>query len=217
MGQFLYFYRLVGVVAFELSGIRALLLVFPNTFEYFFIAYEAIRTRWAPAAYALRWWVVTAALIWVFVKLPQECWIHVAQLDVTEFVADHSWATPLLVVLSRRARPVFWFVIRPRLRTADHAWQFAADPLPEDRWTPPPRRPPGAPPTAASGRRQTLEKVVLLGLLAVIFAQSLPGVHASDLDLFIGVSVVVFVNAVITLARGPPRQQHRVPLDPVRR
>ena len=38
--QFLYFYRLVGVVAFELTQARALLLVFPNTFEYFFIAYE---------------------------------------------------------------------------------------------------------------------------------------------------------------------------------
>lgn len=35
---FLYFYRLIGVVAFEFSGWRALLLIFPNTFEYFFIA-----------------------------------------------------------------------------------------------------------------------------------------------------------------------------------
>jgi len=42
--------------------------------------------------------------------------------------------------------------------------------------------------------------VVLLGLLSVIFAESLPGVQASSLDLFIGISAVVFVNAVITLA-----------------
>ena len=41
VSRFLYFYRLVGVVAFELTQIRALLLIFPNTFEYFFIAYEA--------------------------------------------------------------------------------------------------------------------------------------------------------------------------------
>ena len=41
VGRFLYFYRLVGVVVFELSQVRAMLLVFPNTFEYFFIAYEA--------------------------------------------------------------------------------------------------------------------------------------------------------------------------------
>ena len=199
VGQFLYFYRLVGVVAFELTQTRALLLVFPNTFEYFFIAYEAIRTRWAPVGYAMRWWVVTAGLIWVFVKLPQEWWIHVAQLDVTDFLAEHSWATPLLVALILAGLAIFWFVIRPRLRAPDHAWQFAADPLPEpmdtaaemSAWR------------AAHGRFrsfQTLEKVVLLGLLSVIFSQSLPGVRASDLDLFIGISVVVLVNSAITLA-----------------
>ena len=199
VAQFLYFYRLVGVVAFELSGVRALLLVFPNTFEYFFIAYEAIRTRWAPAAYALRWWVVTAGLIWVFVKLPQEWWIHVAQLDVTDFLAEHSWATPLLVALILAGLAVFWFVIKPRLRAPDHAWQFAAVPMPEpmdtaaemSAWR------------ATHGRVrsfQTLEKVVLLGLLSVIFSQSLPGVRASNFDLFVGVAAVVVVNTVITLA-----------------
>ena len=47
VGRFLYFYRLAGVFLFEMTGARAVLLVFPNTFEYFFIAYEAIRTRWA--------------------------------------------------------------------------------------------------------------------------------------------------------------------------
>ena len=50
VGQFLYFYRLVGVVAFELLQSRALLLVFPNTFEYFFIAYETVRSRWDPVS-----------------------------------------------------------------------------------------------------------------------------------------------------------------------
>ena len=39
VAQFLYFYRLVGVLAFELTQWRPLLLIFPNTFEYFFIAY----------------------------------------------------------------------------------------------------------------------------------------------------------------------------------
>ena len=48
VGRFLYYYRLVGVVLFEQTQIRALLLVFPNTFEYFFDSYEGIRTRWDP-------------------------------------------------------------------------------------------------------------------------------------------------------------------------
>ena len=46
----------------------------------------------------------------------------------------------------------------------------------------------------------TLEKVVLLGLLSVIFAQTLPGVDASNLQLFVGISAVVVVNAAFTLA-----------------
>jgi len=198
VGRFLYFYRLVGVVAFELTHTRALLLVFPNTFEYFFIAYEGIRTRWAPGLYKMRWWVVTAAVIWIFVKLPQEWWIHVAQLDFTEFVAEHSWATPLLVVLFVVAAIVFWFVIRPRLRPADHPWQLVADPLPEEmdsadervEWH------------KHEGRvwsTATLEKVVLMGLISVIYAQTLPGVRASNTELFIGVAIVVVVNAGATL------------------
>ena len=49
INQFLFYYRLVGVAAFELTQTRALLLVFPNTFEYFFIFYELVRMRWDPA------------------------------------------------------------------------------------------------------------------------------------------------------------------------
>ena len=41
--RFLLYYRLVGVMLFEFLSARALLMIFPNTFEYFFIAYEAIR------------------------------------------------------------------------------------------------------------------------------------------------------------------------------
>ena len=47
------------------------------------LAYEAVRTRWSPLRFAFRWWVTAAALIWIFVKLPQEYWIHIAQLDVS--------------------------------------------------------------------------------------------------------------------------------------
>ena len=48
IARFLFYYRLVGVVAFELTEERALLVIFPNTFEFFFIAYEGLRTRWDP-------------------------------------------------------------------------------------------------------------------------------------------------------------------------
>ena len=43
VAQFLWYFRLIGVVAFEFTGLRAMLLIFPNTFEYFFIFYEVLR------------------------------------------------------------------------------------------------------------------------------------------------------------------------------
>ena len=46
MGQFLYYYRMVGVVIFEMTQKRAFLFIFPNTFEYFFLFVEAVRLGW---------------------------------------------------------------------------------------------------------------------------------------------------------------------------
>ena len=92
ISRFLYLYRLIGVALFELSHARWVLLVFPNTFEYFFIAYEFVRTRWNPVRMSATALVGTAAFIWIFIKLPQEWWIHVAQLDFTEFMDDNPWA-----------------------------------------------------------------------------------------------------------------------------
>ena len=186
-------------MAFELTHVRALLLIFPNTFEYFFIAYEAIRSRWSPLAFALRWWVVTAAVIWVCIKLPQEYWIHIAQLDVTDELAAHAWAWPLLIGLLLVLALVLWFVVRPRLRPPDWPLRLEADPLHEDIDTAAEQ----AAWAASYGRVRstaTVEKVVLLGLLAVVFGNMLPGVHTSSTQLFVGVAVVVVVNAAITLA-----------------
>ncbi len=55
---------------FELADQQWLLLVFPNTFEYFFLAYELVRTRWAPVRLGHRALLWLAAGIWVVVKLP---------------------------------------------------------------------------------------------------------------------------------------------------
>ena len=130
VSRFLYFYRLVGVVAFELTGVRALLLVFPNTFEYFFIAYEAIRSRWRTVRWQLKWWIGVAAFIWIFIKLPQEWWIHVAQLDFTDALANNPWFGPLIVVVALAAGGAFWIWGRPRLLPADHAVPVRRGPAP---------------------------------------------------------------------------------------
>ena len=199
IARFLFFYRMVGVMAFELTGNRTLLLVFPNTFEYFFIAYELIRLRWDPRRFDRRFWILTAAAIWVFVKLPQEYWIHVAQLDFTDTVENVPWFGPLVVVAILAGLAILWFVVRPRLPQPDWAWRIAPEPLPQemdtaaerDAWT------------SAHVRVWswwTLEKVALIGLLSTIYARILPSLEVSDLRMFLGIAVYVVVNAAISLA-----------------
>jgi len=199
VAKFLYFYRLVGVVAFELTGWRPLLLIFPNTFEYFFIAYEIFRVRRDPARRGeLRPWVVTAAVIWIFIKLPQEWWIHVAQLDFTEAVADFPWLAFATGVVAVALAWVAWRWVGPRLPAPDWAWRVRADALPEEMDTAAERR------QWILGRRWvfstgTLEKVVLVGLISVIYGQVLPGRSSTDLQLFLAMAVFVVVNAAGSL------------------
>jgi hypothetical protein len=203
VSRFLYFYRLVGVTAFELSGWRPLLLIFPNTFEYFFIAYELVRTRRDPARYSLRFWVWVAAAIWVFVKLPQEWWIHIAQLDFTDELDAHPALGPTIVVALLAAAAGYWWVLRPRLSPPAWPLRIAADPLPEQSrtwrqraaWTVQHER---------AWSADTVEKVVLVGLIGVIYGQVLPGLDVTSLQLFLGLAALVVVNAavVVGLARA---------------
>jgi hypothetical protein len=198
VSRFLFFYRQVGVVAFELTQIRALLMVFPNTFEYFFIAYEAIRSRWNTVRFQLKFWVVTAALIWIFIKLPQEYWIHIAQLDFTDTVKNVSWFAPAIVVALIVAAAVFWWVVRPRLDPADHRWQITAPPLPEQIDTGKER----SEFMAEHGRvwsAATVEKILLIGLLFVIFASILPETDVRPLALMTWTAILVLLNAAIAL------------------
>lgn len=188
IGQFLFYYRLVGVLAFELTGSREMLLLFPNTFEYFFIVYALIALRWEPSSWSPRFWLWTAIVLWVCVKLPQEYWIHVAQRDFTDTVADHPWFGVLCALGLLALAALFQWVGRPRLPEPDHALRFASPVLP-DRW----RR------TGGWRWRDVGEKVVLLGLIAIVFAEILPSVELSALEVGIGVALIVFANAAITL------------------
>jgi hypothetical protein len=188
IARVLFYYRLVGVVAFELLDSRAMLLVFPNTFEFFFIAYEGLRTRWDPEQWPARFWLYVAGGIWVFIKLPQEYWIHVAQLDFTDVVADHPWFGVLCLLGLAALACVVWFVVRPRLPQPLPAWHFRAPAVPE----PPQPRAPGV-------RWSELgEKSMLLTLLMVIVAEILPSVHLSALDIALGVVALVAANLTIT-------------------
>jgi len=114
---------------FELLDTRALLLVFPNTFEYFFIAYEIVRLRFEPSRFSARLWLATAVAIWVVVKLPQEYWIHVAQGDFTDAVRGHAAVGVVCVLVVAGLIAVFQFAVRPRLPAPDWGWRLAAGPL----------------------------------------------------------------------------------------
>jgi len=196
VSRFLFFFRQVGVVAFELSGLRVLLLLFPNTFEYFFIAYEGVRTRRDPRRYSYKYWVVVAGAIWIFVKLPQEYWIHIAQLDLTDTIRDVSWFLPALVIAVLILLAVVYFVVRPRLSPADWSWRFRADPLPEGIDDAHERAA-----FQAAHRKvfdaTTVEKIFLVGLIGIIFGEVLPGVESSSLQLFLGIAGFVVINSAI--------------------
>jgi hypothetical protein len=203
ISRFLYYYRLIGVVLFELTQLRWVLLVFPNTFEYFFDFYEAVRTRWDPRRMSRGLLIGAAAFIWIFIKLPQEWWIHVAQLDVTDFLKEEvfgvpaasSWveavvANPLLAVLA-------WWLLTRRLPPADRPFTLGAD-----------SQQPAVDKIAIRRRRdrmaetffdrELVEKIVLVALVSVIFAQMLPGEDLSPMGIAFGVGVVILVNTAVS-------------------
>ncbi len=213
VSRFLYYYRLVGATLFEATGLRWLLLVFPNTFEYFFDTIEAIRARWDPRRVTAGLVVGIAGLIWIVIKLPQEWWIHIAQLDVTDIVQERifgvpagtSWADTfagqwwivigfvvgvvLLVVLA-------WWVITRRLPPADRPFTLHADA----------HQPPLDPGAVAAAETTiaarlwataTLEKVALLVLLTSIFGMMLD-LRVPPLSLGITVAIVVVLTTAIS-------------------
>ena len=214
VGRFLYYYRLVGVVLFEQTQIRALLLIFPNTFEYFFDAYEAIRTRWDPRRIGRTLLIGIAAFIWIFIKLPQEWWIHVAQLDATDLIktgifgvdkaaswtdafAARPWVLVVVVVAVVALVLVARWVVLHRLPRADHPFTLDAD-----------VHQPMVDGDAIDRERrdivehvislELLEKVVLTGLVTFIFSRMLPGADPAAIDIMVGVAIVVVLDTLIS-------------------
>ena len=196
VGRFLFYWRIVGVVIFELTGVRPLLLIFPNTFEYFFIAYEVIRLFWNPARLGRRNLIAIAAAIWIVIKLPQEVWLHVLELDVTDVIAQNSWVLPAVMALAIPLGLLAARMVR-RLPRPDRNVRLDVDAYL------------GRPASAAVVPRTdvravfsvaVLEKVMLVAMVSVIFSQIIPGLDES-LNLAFGVAIVVAANSVVSLWR----------------
>ncbi len=212
--RFLFYWRLVGVVLFELAHLRALLLIFPNTFEYFFIFYEAYRLRLDPKRMTNRFVIGAAAFIWIVIKLSQEYWIHIAQPDVTDFIKENIFGLPVdtpwseivavssgtcivsiaLVVLILVS--ISWVLAR-RLPPADRRPALSTDAYQPMFTTDQVRR------AIVAERRHIVdtalvEKSALITLVCVIFAQILPGMIASTLQVTIRIAFVVTINTVLS-------------------
>lgn len=213
--QFLWYYRLVGVVAFELSQVRALLLIFPNTFEYFFIAYEFVRLAWDPARLNHRQVIKLAAFIWIFIKLPQEWWIHVAQLDFTDFMkedvfgvtADTSWGDAIsenlwFIGLLAALVVIVVLISRWAIRTAPAPdWRVHMDVDAHREST----RVDSPPEPVRLFEWDLLEKALLVSLIAIIFSQVIPGTDLTPIQITVTVSAIVVANAAVSqwfAARG---------------
>lgn len=75
----LYLYRLVGFAAFELTGTRELLFIFPNVFELWFLVVAAIHHFRPGFVWSLPWLGVTLGAL-TAVKELQEWALHVGRV-----------------------------------------------------------------------------------------------------------------------------------------
>jgi hypothetical protein len=215
ISRFLFYYRLVGALVFELTQIRLVLLIFANTFEYFFDFYELVRLRWDPRRLSRRVLLRTAAFIWIVIKLPQEYVIHVAQVSATGWIkvnifgveAAASWGQAIanrpllsLALVGLAAALVVaarWMIVH-RLPPADRQPRLAADPIP---YAVAERSEQIA--TDLPALRLTdpalIEKFALVSLVTIIFAEVLPGVQAGVLAITAGVAVVIVANTALSI------------------
>ena len=214
ISRFLFYWRLAGVALFEITQARWLLLVFPNTFEYFFIFYEACRVCWDPKRLSKKALVGAAALIWIVIKLPQEYWIHIGQIDTTDWIkaglfqvpADTSWGeivrawpgafVAALVVAVALVVALCWLA-RRRLPPADHAPALSAD-AQQPAFTTEQVRSAVASEARHIADAALLEKAVLIALVCACFGHVLPGVQATDFQLTVGVALLVVINTALS-------------------
>ena len=167
-----------------------------------------------PVRTQMRAVVGIAAFIWIFIKLPQEWWIHIAQLDFTDFMketvfgvpATSSWtdaiaASPMvavgLVVAAILLIAIAWWAARRFLPPADWPPTVSSDRQAEHLGWPP--RPRVAAPTAAFDRT-FVEKVILLSLMVFIFSRMLPGTEGSPLQ--VGLAVLLIIGASTAVSSG---------------
>ena len=85
----LYVYRIVGVVAFEITDTRALLLVFPNLFENWWL-YCVFVAAFFPRLYPKSWRGVAIPMVVLLIpKLGQEYLLHYQEAEPWDWIKHH--------------------------------------------------------------------------------------------------------------------------------
>ena len=159
--------------------------------------------------------VGATAFIWIFIKLPQEWWLHVAQLDMTDFIkedifgvtADTAWidtfaAKPWVVVIAiivvvLLVAAAYW-VMKNKLPPRDRPLTIDANAEP-DREVPTERLEAERARMSRTFLRPGLfEKIGLLALTGIIFGLML-NVQAEPIGIAIIIGIVVVGNAALSL------------------
>ncbi|MCH7625450.1 MAG: hypothetical protein IIC83_05965 [Chloroflexi bacterium] len=213
LDRFFFHYRLVGVTLFEITQFRPLMMIFPNTFEYFFIFYEIVRLKWDPRRLGKRHIIAAGVLLWILIKLPQEFIIHIAQVDTTDWFSarilgtsdvgstpggllSNPFGVAVLVLLVALVLIATWWLIR-RLPATDWSLTFLADTHLESN---------GGPAADASTGIRTqkflnmafVEKIVMVSLVGIIFAQVLPDMRASSIEIIVAGIILILINTSLS-------------------
>ena len=225
VGRVLFYVRLVGVALFEWLDWRLLLFLLPNTFEYYFIWYELLRLRRDPRRLTPTIIVSAAAAIWIVIKLPQEYWLHIARLDLTDVLKTALFGAPPetpwghifraapwlyagvailgvgvvvgLAVLACRGQPP-----TPQTTPNSPTWRGGNRPW-SARAALPGHEALRAARVAWAARvldRDMAEKLLLVSLLTASFAQMLPGARPATPLVVFGAVVVVSLNTALSHA-----------------
>ncbi len=213
ISRFLFYYRLIGVLLYEFFHQGIILFIFPNTFEYFFIFISAIALFWDMKKLSTKFLVGAAAAIWIFIKLPQEWWIHIAHIDTTdlikekifkvpvettptELLAMFPWIIPALGIFALILGVIIYFMAK-RLPKADHKLEITpiVKKIDESKYMEIPK---SITSYLNKHRIEFTEKIILVGIISIIFAEMLPSFQGTVGQLIAGILVVILGNAVFS-------------------
>ena len=154
-----------------------------------------------------------AAAIWIVIKLPQEFWLHIARLDLTDVLKTALFDAPPETTWGHLFAALPWVFVGAAVAAAALIGALA--------WLAG-RRLPGAGRSSFLSRgavagitrddllaaraawsrtlfdRDLAEKVALVTLVVVIFAQVLPNARASTAQLVAGSAVIIVLNAALS-------------------